>query len=294
MTEYLQWLSVYFEVLNKDALEAAVRFFVPIVTLTFSVITFYLKMRDRAGAVPAKLALAETSWDAASKFPVFFMSGNLVPFPFISSDLKTRTKSSSGWFTVTELRIWNAGGGVIFGPLIKRSTVLEILIPSKVGPYEIGGCLSNDPEMNLYVSSPLRSLTNASERLPIFFDFMPAQKGIIISIRHNSPNGELIRIRAFSELTQAPVWGTHFVFRKRVVDFMNGVSYILLVPSAALTAYMFYDGNFWQGFVAGLWTWSIIWSVYTQLKFTMAPEDLRWSSAGFQGVIGNRRKLDQE
>ena len=86
MTEYLQWLSVYFEVLNKDALEAAVRFFVPIVTLTFSVITFYLKMRDRAGAVPAKLALAETSWDAASKFPVFFMSGNLVPFPFISSD----------------------------------------------------------------------------------------------------------------------------------------------------------------------------------------------------------------
>ena len=282
MSEYLQWVSGYLETFDKDALEEVVRFFVPLVTLTFSVITFYLKMRDRAGKVPAKLALAETSWDVASKFPVFFTSGRLVPFPFISSDLNTRTKSSSGWFTLTELRIWNAGGGIIFGSLIKRTTVLEILIPSKVGSYEISGCFSNDPEMNFYVRSPLRNFASTFERIPISFDFMLAQKGILVCIRHNAPNGELIRIRAFSELTQIPVWGTHFAIRKRVVNFMNGASYILLVPSAALTAYMFYDGKFWQGFVAGFWTWSIIWSVYTQLKFTMAPEDLRSGGAGLR------------
>lgn len=277
-TYYLHWIAQYLEIFKNEDLQAAVRFIAAIATVTFSSITFYLKLKDRTRNLPPRLACSKTSWDAASKLPVYPLPNRfkIAPFPFIASDLTTRTKSGSGWFTVTELRIWNAGGGVICGPATNPTTAIYVCISKEGGPYEIRGRLSNDPGMSFHLGRSSHNVAAARERIPIYFDFMHAGKGILISIWHNSSDGELIGIKAFSDQAPVLVHGTHHVFRRSVINFMNRLTILLLMPSAIFTAFMFYLGNTWEGAFAALFTWTLISSAYLHRRFILAPEDLGW------------------
>jgi len=245
-------------------------------TVAFSLITFYLKLKDRRANAPAKLAISETSWDADSRFPIYPLPNPLkvAPFPFIASDLTTRTKSKNGWFTVTELRIWNAGKGIIFGPLVKRTTVAQVCIPRTVGEYKVWRTFSNDPELRFNLGRPTRNVSATEDRIPIWFDFMHAGKGILISICHNSAVGEGIRIKAFSEQTPVSAYGTHHVFRVSVVKFMNKLTDFLLIPFAVFATVMFYTGNTWLFLVSAICTWMLIVAAYLRRTFTVTPDDL--------------------
>lgn len=278
--ELLQWLESYEQPLRSADTLAALRFIAAVVTLTLSIILFYLKLKDRRRDRPPSLARTDTSWDIQSGFPIYPIPSPLTiaPFPFVPADLSTRTQSAGGWFTATELRIWNSGGGIVCGPSINPAAVACIDISKNIGPYEIGGCLTNDPDMKFHLGRPSHNHDAARERIPIYFDFMPEGKGILITIRHNSPDGELIDIKAFSDQAPNRVVGTYHVFQPRVTKFMNRLTYVAMMPAALFTAYLLYLGHTWLVFLPAIFTWSLIWSVYTQRKFTLAPDDLRWGN----------------
>jgi hypothetical protein len=270
----LHWIAPLSEFIENEVVQHAARLIASVMTATFSLITFYLKLKDRRAKAPPKLAVSETSWDADSEFPLSPLPFKIAPFPFIPSDLTNRRISQSGWYTATELRIWNAGKGIVFGPSVKQTTVAQICIPSKVGKYEVRWSKSNDPEMKFNLGYTTRDIASSEDRIPIFFDFMPAGKGILISIWHNSANGDGIRIRAFSEQTPISVNGIHHPIRRPIVNFMNRLTDILLIPSAIITAYVFFNGNLLQSVIVGVFTWSIIWTAYKSRTFVLSPADL--------------------
>lgn len=273
----LDWLAPYMELLNNEALYSAVRFIVAAVTITLSLITFYLKLKDRSTNASAKLARASMSWDASSKFPICPTPefDKVASYPFISSDLNDRKKADCGWYTVTELFLWNAGKGIVFGPTIRNTSVAELCVPKSVGAYEIRHFVCNDPEMKFSLGQTYDGPASTEDRIPIAFDFMHADKGLLISIWHNAANGEGIRFRAFSEETPNTVFGIRHVFRPRLVKFMNWSTDLFLIPAAILTTYLFYVGDTWLAVLCAFITWIAIWTAYTHRSFIVAPNDLR-------------------
>jgi len=271
-----QWLAPYWDLLWGEEFQSMARLIAAGFTATFSFLTFYLKLRDRSVNAPAKLAISKLSWDATSGFPIYPLphSSKYVPFPFVSSDLSTRKSAKSGWLTATELRIWNAGKGIVFGPLVKQTSVAQICVSNKVGEYEICWSFSNDPELKFYLNRMSRDVSAVEQRIQIAFDFLHAGKGILISIWHNSADGEGINIKAFSEKTPVPVKGMTHVFRPPVVKFMSRLTDLFLLPSAIVTIFLFYFGDIWQGVFAAIFTWMIIFTSYSQRNIILSPEDL--------------------
>lgn len=281
MTPYLEWLAQYKELLANEALQDAAKFVTAVITLAFSSITFYLKLRDRHGNLPPLLAWSQTSWDEAKGLPVFPIPSpweGASPFPFVDANLATRKKGASGWYTVTELRIWNAGGGSIRGTSINHTAAFFVQIEKTLGTYELVGCLSNDPEMYFHLGRPLHGTSAERERIPIYFNLMPPEKGLLISVRHNAARGDFLRIIGSSDQAAALTYGIHNVFRNPVVKFMDRLTLFLLIPSAIFSAMMFYVGYSWVGATGAFVTWTFIWSIYSKKKFKFAPHTLTWSN----------------
>lgn len=283
LDQYVPWL---FPLIGDESVQSALRFCAAAFTIVFSSLTFYLKLKERSDNRPPGLALSATSWDLGSGFPIYPLPTNLkvAPFPFVAADLSTRRKPTSGWFTSTELRIWNSGGGVICGSPTYKRTHVYLCIPYAVGEYDLGSCASNDTQLKFGLGKAVHSLNAEMVRMPIYFDYLRSGKGIVLSVTHDSANSDGIEIDAFSDQAPVPMIGTHHPIKQSVVSFMNRVAYVLLMPTAAFSAVMFYVGNAWSGAAAAFVAWLFIISIYLHLRFTVSPENLSWDNPNLKYV----------
>lgn len=270
------WWTVVAGFFLDEGVQDVIRVSFAVITGVLAVVTFHIRLKDRRRYASPVLATNETTRDARTGFPIYPLptSKKMAPFPFIAPDRSGREPPSYGWLTVTEIRIWNAGKGIIFGPYVKKTSVAELHIPHSIGDYEIRFCASNDREMNFRLGRVKPGVNKMDKRVPVGFDFMPARAGILISIWHNAETGDGLRLRAFSEQTQEQVVGSYDVFSPRYSRFMSRITDILVVPAVIATLYMAYEGNTWLAVIAAFVAWSAIYAALVSRTLTWAPDDL--------------------
>jgi len=281
------WVALPIEIVISEENLSLIRVLLAIISTSITVISFYIKLKEKHARSKPRLAISRIDWDAASKLPIIPIpcSFKSTPFPFAPSRLDNRVKAASGWFTATEIRIWNAGNGIIFGPRVKSTSVAFLCIPHSIGEYQIRYSLSNDPEIEFQLASTLRNRSDTEDRIPINFDFMHSGKGILLSIWHNSEDGSAIRVRAFSEGTPDITYGTTLAFKPRFVQFMGWLTDIGLVSSIAISAYAFQTQKTYQAVIAiGIALLTFI-GAFSIRKFTLSPADLIVSNINMTGTL---------
>ena len=247
-----------------------------VATLLFSSIAFYLKLKEKRGLARAQLAVAATSWDASSGLPVYPLPTkfNSAPFPFVSADQSTRTKGPKGWFTVTEVRVWNVGEEPLWGTAFNPTVDVHIAIGQEVGPYALRACLSNDVSTRVHLGRTIHA-RSGQQRLPIHFDVFHPQKGILVQIWHSAQDGSNIWINAAADRASHTLAGVHHPINPRIVKFMRKLTLWLLLPAAAFTAMFTVWGNTAAAMATGVFTWTLIIGAYLDSKLKpVAPEDL--------------------
>lgn len=276
----LHWLTAHLDFILDDEIQTVARFAAILLTTSISLITFYLRLKDRSMLGPPRLGLAKSSWDAKTRRQLWSLPPypKVAPFPFVSSDLGTREKSDLGWFTITQFFIWNAGKGIIFGPLVKQTTVLQICIPHSIEQYQIRTPYSNDPDMKVTVGEATADNKGEVSRISVAFDFMHPQKGIQVTVLHNSANDEAIKIRAFSELTPVPVWGIRHVVRFALVKKMTWFADTLLLISTVSVLAAFSVGDIgWAVVLLVLFWVPANAACYLHRSSVYVPDSLIWT-----------------
>lgn len=278
INDFIDWLSKFSWFLGDENLQGLLRYATAGVTLLFSSISFIIKSKEKRTQTPAHFAVTDTSWDSQSKFPILPFPTKLksAPFPFVSPDLGTRTKGSKGWFTITELRIWNAGQEPLWGSHLNPKVKLQVTIEDELGTYAFRGCLTNDLSTRVYLGRAIHS-SSGQHRHPILFDVLQPGKGILLQIWHNSQDGSLIGVDAISERASSPLMGVHHPINPKVYHWMNRMTYIIILPATALTVFFIFSHSTAPAVMSGLFTWTLILSAYMSWKLKpLAPEDLRF------------------
>jgi len=280
VSDFQHWLSNFSWFLRDDDLQGLLRVVAAISTLLFSSITFYLKLKEKRGQTRAQLAVAATSWDSESGFPIYPLPTRfkLAPFPFVAADLRARTKGPKGWFTITELRIWNAGQEPLWGRAFNPTVDVHIEIDEEVGAHALRACLTNDASARVHLGRTIHA-ASGQQRLPIHFDILRPGKGILVQIWHNAQDGSMINVNAMADQASRTLTGVHHAINPRVVRFMNTTTLWLLLPAAALTVLFMISHDTAAAVVSGVITWILILTAYLNWRLKpIAPEDLGFRS----------------
>ncbi len=256
--------------------ETIARSVAAVLTVLFGLITFYFKWQSWRSRSVEQIAMSETSRDAKSGFPIdpTGLFENHAPFPFIPSRLDTRAPDESGWYTHTEVRLWNFGNRIFCGSLVKDSSVAHLSIPSRVEGYSLRSIVSNDPDLEIEIGNPYCSVHAKDERVPIRFGFMRPGKGFMLSLRHNDPDGSGVSIRAFSDTVAHEVIGTHHVMKHSVVRFMGRLTEFAVLPVSGIALFLFYAGDIWVAGASAIFAWLLMRSVIINRSFVESPSNL--------------------
>jgi hypothetical protein len=276
VSDFIYWLGKFSWLLTDENLQGLLRGVAAIATILFSLITFYLKLKEKRGLARAQLAVSSTSWDSQSRFPIYPLPTNFksAPFPFVAAALSTRTRGPKGWFTVTELRVWNAGQEPLWGRAFNSTVDVHIAIDAEVGGHALRACLSNDASARVHVGRIIHA-ASGQKRLPIDFDILRPGKGILVQIWHNAQDGSNIRINAIADHALRTLTGVHFAISPKVVRFMSTMTLWLLLPAAALTVLFMISRDTAAAAASGVFTWVLILAAYLHWKLKpVAPEDL--------------------
>jgi hypothetical protein len=262
----------------SEALGFYIKTFAATVSVVVSLIGLFMKLRDRRASAPAKLAVSNMSWDAKSRLPIYPLptpkAFTTTPFPFIDSNLGSRFPSKDGWFTISKVMIWNASKQVILGSFTKTTSNAYLCIPTAIGRYEVRSLYSNDQEMLLKLGSPHLCKASKEYRYPIAFDYMHAEKGGVIFVMHNHPEGTGIRITAFTEKTPNCVQGTVYVFSPKFTRVMNNISDVALPVFLFLTAYFYKSGQIWGTVFCAVMCCFAFMNAYLHRNFVYSPKNL--------------------
>ena len=275
----LDWLAQFSPLLTSQDLLGLVTYVVAVVTVVTSIVTFIIKLRERRERTRPRLAVSRTSWDARTQWPVIRMPVAVAPFPFISANLGNREPGPKGWFTVTELRIWNAGDAPLWAGPSTPNVDVRLEIAPNVGPYEVRSCLTNDTSLRLTLGRTRHS-PSGRKAVPIYFDKLTPRKGVLVQVWSNSEDGAGISLKADVERAGETIIGTHHPINPNIVSFMSNMTLWLLLPAAALTVYSLWEEQFVLSLVSGTYTWSLIASTYFYFKLMpMSPADLGFRNA---------------
>lgn len=270
----LIWLERFSPFLTSEDLQGAVKYAVAAITIAVSIVTLVIKLRERRLQANPRFAVASTSWDAHTHWPVLEMPFKVAPFPFIAADLSTRQPGLRGWYTVTELRIWNSGEQPIWGTATSPNVDVHITIDGSVGAYELRGCLSNDTALRFHLGRSSHA-AGGRRKIPVYFDRLDPSKGILVQVWSNSPTGAGIRSFAKSERAPNVEIGVHHPINPAIVRFMNTITLWLVVPVSALAAFLLITERFLPAALAGAIAWSMMWSTYFFFKLKpLSPSDL--------------------
>lgn len=276
VNDFLHRLSEYSWLLRDEDLKGLLRYLTAVTTILFSSVTFYVKRKEKREQARAQLALAATSWDSRTGFPLYPLQTKFkaAPFPFVSPELETRMKSSKGWFTITELRVWNSGQELLWGSAFNPRVKVHLVIEEGLGDYALRGCLSNDISARVHLGRIIHA-ASGQKRLPIYFDVLRPGKGVLVQIWHNSQDGSKISIKATSDQFSRTLVGLHHSINPKIVKWMNTMAYWLVLPAAALTVVFMLSHNTAAAVMSCVFTWTLIFSAYVHWRLEpRAPEDL--------------------
>ena len=256
---------------------AVARFLAAILAIAVSLVTLYLRLREKASKQRGRVAIAKNSWDVHSKFPIFplpELSDKVAFFPFIPPNLESRKKSDSGWFTATVFRIWNAGGKDIHGSSLNPTTYVYINIPNEVDNFNYRLSFTNDLAIACHLGRLVHSPIQGLVRIPVCFDVLRPSKGFIVTVWHNKPTDEGFSASAASTDVDEIVVGTSHVFKRGFVKFMNRIEKWLPIPLAIISGLLLsIDRNF-EAILALVFAWMMLLSLYLQRGFVLPPDDL--------------------
>lgn len=277
VSDFIDWLGNFSWLLMDANLQGLLRVVAGIATILVSSITFYLKLKEKRGLARAQLAVSATSWDSQSGFPIYPLPTKfkVAPFPFVAAALSTRTRGPKGWFTITELRVWNAGQEPLWGQAFNSTVDVHIAIDEEVGAHALRACLSNDASARVHVGRVIHG-ASGQRRLPIHFDILRPGKGILVQMWHNAQDGSKIRINAIADRASRTLIGVHHPINPKVVRFMSTMTLWLVLPAAALTVLFMNSRNTTATVASGAFTWMLILAAYLNWRLKpLAPEDLR-------------------
>lgn len=276
LNDFLHRLGEFSWFLRNEDIQGLLRYITAIATLLFSSITFYVKLKEKRDQARAQFAVAATSWDSRTGFPIYPLQTKFksTPFPFVAPDLGTRTKGSKGWFTITELRVWNAGQEPLWGSAFNPTVKVHLAIEEGLGPYALRGCLSNDASSRAYLGRVIHA-ASGQQRLPIYFHILHPGKGILVQIWHNSQDGSKISINAISDQASRTLAGVYHPINPKIVKWMSTMTYWLVLPAGALTVLFMFSHSTAAAVISGVFAWALVVSAYLQWKLQpLAPEDL--------------------
>ncbi|OSZ73296.1 hypothetical protein [Hydrogenophaga sp. IBVHS1] len=242
----------------------------------------YLRIRAERMKSAPQLATDITSWDASSKFPIMPIRefDALASFPFIPSKLSKRVAAEDGCYTVTNIRVWNAGKGSITGPLLNHAIRISISVPTGSGiHYDFTSMLSNDPDIEMHLSRSTYNVDTQRRNISLAFDLMRPGKGILISVRHGAAHGDDIAIKTSLPGYPDAVAGTYVVFRHKVHVWMTRINNLSILPFAVASYLLFIWGYLVVGAIATCMTFTAIWTAYAARFPNLAPSDLVWDNA---------------
>ncbi|WP_173026240.1 hypothetical protein [Acidovorax sp. SRB_14] len=277
---FLHHLSDFSLILRNEDLQGLLRYTAGITTLLISTITFYLKLKEKHEQAHAQLAVSSNSRDSRTRFPLYPLQTKLklAPFPFMAPHLETRMKCPNGWFTITELRVWNAGQKPFWGSAFNPMVKVQITIEEGIGDYALRGCISNDASARVHLGRVIHA-ASGQQRLPIYFDILHPGKGILVQIWHNSQYGSQIGINAISDQISCALVGFRHPINPRLVKWMNAMTYWLILPAASLTILFIISNNTKDAVISGVFTWMLILSAFMSSKLKpLAPMDLGFSN----------------
>ena len=241
----------------------------------------YLRIRAERMKRGPQLATDITSWDAESKFPITPIRefDALASFPFIPSKLSERVAATDGCYTVTNIRVWNAGSSTITGPMLNHAIKVSISVPTGGDiHYKFTSMLSNDPDMKMGLSRSTYNVDKQRRNISLGFDLMRPGKGIVISVRHAAPHGDDIAIRTSLPGYPDAVVGTYPVIRHRVHVWMSRINYLLILPLAIASYLLFFQGQLIGGATMTFMTFMGILAAYAGRFPFLAPPDLIWDN----------------
>lgn len=242
----------------------------------------YLKVRAERLKSGPQLATDITSWDISSKFPIMPIRefDGIAAFPFIPSELSKRVAAQDGCYTVTNIRIWNAGRGSITGPLLNHAIKVSISVPaSRDVHYNFTSMLSNDPDIEMRLARSTYNVDEQCRNVDLGFDLMRPGKGIVISVRHGAAHGDDIAIKTSLPGYPDAVVGTYVVIRHRVHVWMSRINNLLILTLALASYLLFFWGQLVEGAIMTLLTFMAIWAAYAARFSYLAPSDLAWDNS---------------
>lgn len=241
----------------------------------------YLRIRAERKKRGPQLATDITSWDASSKLPITPIRefDALASFPFIPSKLNERFAAADGCYTVTNIRVWNAGSGTIIGPLLNQAIKVSISVPALGDThYKFTSMLSNDPDMEMRLARSTYNLEKQRRNISLAFDLMRPGKGIVISLRHAAAHGDDITIKTSLPGYPDAVQGTYLVIRHKVHLWMNRINSLLILPLAIASYLFFFQGQLLAGVITTFLTFTALSAAYAARFPFLAPSDLIWDN----------------
>jgi hypothetical protein len=252
------------------------------VTVISGLLGIYLKIRAERMKSGPQLATDITSWDISSNFPLMPIRefDALAAFPFISSELSKRVAAQDGCYTVSNIRMWNAGRASITGPLLNHAIKVSISVPTgRDVHYKFTSMLSNDPDIEMRLARSTYNVDKQRRNVNLDFDLMRPGKGIVISVRHEAAHGDDIAIKTSLPGYPDAVLGTYLVVRHRVYVWMSRFNNLLILPLALASYLLFFQGQLVEGTITMLLTFIAIWASYAARFPYLAPSDLAWDNS---------------
>lgn len=247
-----------------------------------SVFAAYLRFRESRLGVGPLLAKDVTSWDISSKLPIYPVREleKFASFPFISSDLNGRIPDRSGMYTVTNIRLWNAGGRPLIGSLTDPRVRVMISLPLDCSlNCAFFSILSNDRQISMGLGRSSFDTRGECRNISVSFDVLRPGKGVLIGVRHNFPNADMFKIRCFLLDCPDPVVGTYHVVRRNVTSWVNRFNYIGAFTFSVLSYILFLNGSSIAGFLSILIALLSILTILLWRSGYHCPPDLVWDGS---------------
>lgn len=254
-----------------------------LVAILASVFVAYLRFRQLRSGVGPLLAQDITSWDISSKFPITPVREleKFAAFPYIPSSLNERIAGEGGMYTATNIRLWNAGGRPLMGPLTdpRVRVMLSLPLDSSLN-YSFTAMLSNDQQISMGLGRSAFDSGGGYRHIPVRFDVLRPGKGILIGVRHNFPHADDFKIKCFLLDCPDPIVGVYHVFRGNVASWVNRFNFIGAFVFSILSYILFLN----EFFVMGLFSISVaflnIVSILLWKSGHHSPTDLVWDGQG--------------
>lgn len=270
-------LIEFTNLIQAGSVEALIKTVHLFITLAFSAVLFVVKLKDRTQSKKPQLAYSMLSADKRTGFVLVPDIPYVLPPIFHIRDTeKDRSPGEGGWLTVTNIRIWNAGGDVIVGSQLSAATTAFITIPSTSGRYVISDQMSNDPELRFRIGRPTRKVPFGGDKLPIYFDILRGGKGILLCIYHNERNDDDFKIELKSNQSPISLRGITYPFRAAFVNMAIWLAGISVLPFVILAIYFYLQSSWWSLLFCYLSLVSIG-SVYFHRRSVKSPKDLTWN-----------------